>query len=104
LVQIVQATVALEILLGDRIEAEALGLGTLLANRLAYLTGQTPTDRQHILTEFKRLYDLRSRIVHSGKTRLDDDERQALSDLQRHMQYALHEQIAGFGREEGWRK
>lgn len=104
LVQIVQATVALEILLGDRIAAEAVGLGTLLANRLAYLTGHTPTHRQEILADFKHLYDLRSRIVHSGKNRLDDDERQALSSLQRHMQYALHEQIAGLRQENEWRK
>jgi hypothetical protein len=103
LVQIVQATVALEILLGDRVDADAIGLGTLLANRLAYLTGHTPSQRQEILSDFKQLYDLRSQIVHSGKNRLDDEERQALTRLQRHMQHALHEQIGGLRTEDEWK-
>lgn len=102
LLQIVQAAIALEILLGDREEAELVGIGALLGNRLAYMVGQTPSDRRRVLSEFKKLYDIRSRIVHSGKATLNDEERDALSRLQDFAQRALHEQIYGLKQEHDW--
>lgn len=81
LLQVVQATVALEILLGDRREAEEVGLTALLANRLAYLIGRTPTERQTTLKRFRQLYDLRSQIVHAGKSLLSAEERTAVYEI-----------------------
>lgn len=105
LMQIVQATIALEILLGDREkDEEDVGLSALLANRLAYLTGYTPAHRREISADFKRLYDLRSRIVHAGQNRLNDDERKALKALQRHTRNALHAEIEGFRTERDWKR
>ena len=78
----VQATTALEILLGGSKEESArVGLTELLANRLAYLVAKKPSDREDIMQEFRDIYDIRSNIVHNGKTRLNSDEQRMLSSL-----------------------
>jgi hypothetical protein len=94
--QIVQATVALEILLSDDTDPRDANLTRLLAARLAYLVGYRPTDRRRISADFSRLYDARSKIVHSGKAALDDEERTTLDELQRYAARAIGEQIRGF--------
>lgn len=94
-VEIVQATICLEILFGDEDEAEAVGVTSLLGNRLAYLIGRTPKDRTEALANFKRLYKIRSKIVHAGKAALDDSERDALEELQEYSRRAIHEHISG---------
>jgi hypothetical protein len=94
--QVVQATMSLEILLGDEDESDELGLTSLLANRLAFLTERSPRRRDQVLAAFKRLYKIRSRIVHAGKASLADDERSALYDLQRLAFSAISSQISGF--------
>jgi len=81
MLQFVQATVVLEIVLGDKDTSEEIGLGSLLANRCAYMIGKTTTERATILREFKILYGVRSRIVHSGKHRLTDEEHIKLFQL-----------------------
>jgi hypothetical protein len=78
LLSFVQVMVAIEILLGDKATAEAIGLGQLLANRCAYLIGKTNSDRTEILANFHKVYDIRSQIVHSGKNRLTQVERHGL--------------------------
>jgi hypothetical protein len=54
LLQFVQATVAVEILLGDKAASDVVGLGELLANRYAYSLARTSQQRQEMLQEFKR--------------------------------------------------
>ena len=98
--QVVQATIVLEILLGDRRESDLLGLASLLSNRLAYLIGQTPKQRREIVADVKRLYDLRSKIVHSGVAEMDEEGRHALFDLQRYARLALHSQIGGLAEDD----
>lgn len=78
LLSFVQVMVAIEILLGDKATSEAIGLGQLLANRCAYLIGRTNSDRTEILANFHKIYDIRSQIVHSGKNRLTQGERDGL--------------------------
>ncbi len=70
----VQAAVVLEILLGDKAASDAMGLGELLRNRCAYLISRTQTEREEILRDFRRIYDVRSNIVHAGKKRLNSTE------------------------------
>jgi len=77
----VQAMVALEILLGEKKESDLTGLGALLSNRCAYLIGASHDDREKILSDFRKIYDIRSKIVHSGKDWLTQDERQLLRKL-----------------------
>ena len=74
LLQFVQATVAIEILLGDKSSSDLIGLGELLANRCAYSLARNADERQGLLKEFKRIYDTRSKIVHRGKADLTGEE------------------------------
>lgn len=63
---ILESTIALEVLLGDRNEASGIGLTKLLANRCAYLLGDSDESRRSLMEEFKSIYEIRSGIVHSG--------------------------------------
>lgn len=75
LLSFVQATVTLEILLGDKSESDKVGLGSLLKNRCAYLLGTTAEERSTILDEFEKIYTIRSKIVHRGHPKLNNSER-----------------------------
>jgi hypothetical protein len=70
----VQATVVMEVLLGDKAESEKVGITNLLANRCAYLIGSTLAERQRLIEQFKDTYDVRSAIVHGGKSALTTSE------------------------------
>jgi hypothetical protein len=64
---ILQATIAIEVMLGDRKSAEGIGLTNLLASRCAYLLGRSSSHRIEIEEKFRKVYDLRSQIVHEGR-------------------------------------
>lgn len=81
LLQFVQATVAIEILLGDKPASDLLGLGELLANRCAYSLADSHDERSEILKDFRSIYDTRSQIVHRGKIDLTDAELDQLARL-----------------------
>jgi GR25 family glycosyltransferase involved in LPS biosynthesis len=74
LLSYVQAMVVLEILLGEKAASDEIGLGRLLSNRCAYLIGTTQEERATILSDFKQIYQVRSDIVHEGKSRLTYNE------------------------------
>jgi hypothetical protein len=93
LLQFVQATVAVEILLGDKASSDLVGLGELLANRCAYSLAKTPEERQQLLKEFKQIYDTRSAIVHRGKADLSDDEMKQLWKLRYLGQRLIHNEL-----------
>jgi hypothetical protein len=82
LLSFVQTTIVLEILLGEKASSDITGLGELLRNRCAYLIGKSQQQRDEILEDFKEIYDVRSEIVHRGKSRLSDRERSLLTKLQ----------------------
>lgn len=82
LLSFVQATVAMEIMLGDEAKSDIVGIGELLRNRCAYLIGHSHTQRTEILDDFGRIYRVRSKIVHSGKERLTNDEQTLFRKLQ----------------------
>ena len=77
----VQAAVVLEILLGDKAVSDVVGLGELLRNRCAYLISRSQVQREEILSEFPRIYAVRSKIVHEGKKRLNQEEWRLFSRL-----------------------
>jgi Apea-like HEPN len=77
----VQAMVVLEILLGDDEPSGELSLGTLLRNRCAYLIAKTGEEREKIKRELKAIYDVRSKIVHRGKSDLTSSELSMLGEL-----------------------
>jgi hypothetical protein len=79
----VQTAVVLEILLGDKARSDLMGLGELLGNRCAYLIANSYKEREYILKTFKDFYDVRSQIVHRGRTRLGFRETFLLFQLQK---------------------
>lgn len=93
LLSFIQTMVALEILLGDKATSDVVGLGELLRNRCAYLIGKDHLQRENILQEFKEIYDIRSRIVHRGKSRLTFNERRLFHNLQWMCRRVIQEEI-----------
>ncbi|GFM27182.1 uncharacterized protein PY1_contig-01-43 [Novosphingobium sp. PY1] len=89
----VQAMVCLEIILGDASLIGEIGLGELLRNRCAYLIGKTSTERAEILRDFKEIYDVRSHIVHRGKSRMNARERGLYAKLIWYCQRCIREEI-----------
>lgn len=81
LLSFIQATVSAEILLGDKAVSDITGLTELLANRCAYLVGESRSQREEILTDFRDIYRTRSRIVHRGLDQLDPDDEDRLWKL-----------------------
>jgi hypothetical protein len=78
----VQAVIVLETLLGEAdAENKNLSLGALLRNRCAYLIAKSQSERKEIMATFPRIYQVRSDIVHSGKSRLTSSERELLFTL-----------------------
>lgn len=93
LLSFVQTMVALEILLGDKASSDMVGLGELLRNRCAYLIGKTHDQRKNILHDFKKIYEIRSKIVHRGKSKLDLNERSLFRKLQWICRRVIQEEI-----------
>ncbi len=77
----VKAAVVMEVLLGEKAASDVVGLSELLANRLAFLVGPTPDERDQLILRFKEVYAVRSRIVHEGKSTLSTREREQLEEL-----------------------
>jgi len=93
LLSFVQTMVALEILLGDKASSDVIGLGELLRNRCAYLIGKTHDQRESILNDFKDIYEIRSKIVHRGKSKLTINERTLFRKLQWLCRRVIQEEI-----------
>jgi hypothetical protein len=93
LLSFVQTTIAMEILLGDKAMSDLLGLGELLRNRCAYLIGKSQKKRESILSDFKKIYSIRSSIVHSGKNKLNNNERYLFLKLQWMCRRVIQEEI-----------
>ncbi|BFT30964.1 hypothetical protein D210916BOD24_21400 [Alteromonas sp. D210916BOD_24] len=93
LLSFVQTTVVIEILLGDKASSEQVGLGTLLRNRCAYLIGTSQSQRNEILDDFQKIYDVRSKIVHGGKSRLNYVERGLMDKLQWMCRRVIQEEV-----------
>ena len=81
LLQFIQCMVVLEIILGDKSTANETGTGALISNRFAYLVGQTHEERTSLIEAIKHIYQVRSKIVHSGKNHLTGEERILLQRL-----------------------
>lgn len=72
--EILDATIAIEVLLGDREASDRVGLSKLMANRCAYSLGKNSDERKELYDFFIKFYRVRSDIVHSGRLKLGDDE------------------------------
>jgi len=93
LLSFIQTNIALEILLGDKAISDLIGLGELLGNRCAYLIGSSNKERDKILKDFRQIYNIRSSIVHRGKSKLTESERYLFINLQWMCRRVIFEEI-----------
>jgi hypothetical protein len=98
LLDFIRTTVVLEILLGeeegrDPRDLEKPSLSELMANRCAYLIAKSHSERKKLLIEFKKIYKVRSGIVHKGKSRLAGDEKIMLRRLRELCHLVIREEI-----------
>lgn len=68
----VQICMGLESIFGD--DDYEGGLTTILSDRCAYLIGKNIKDRRFIKDTFKKIYQIRSKIVHGVRNHLSEDE------------------------------
>lgn len=72
---LLESTIAIEVMLGDRKVSEGIGLSNLLGNRCAFLLGTSSGARHQIMNNFQTIYKLRSNIVHEGRHSLQKGDR-----------------------------
>jgi hypothetical protein len=80
-VAFVHTCIALESLLGDNAQDEPLV--ARLADRCAYLLGKGESEREEIRRKFRRMYTVRSKLVHGRKAKLDRQESEQLGFAKR---------------------
>lgn len=86
--RVLETTIALEVLLGDRAMSDKIGLTKLMSNRVAFSLAKSDRDREVIMSKFDEFYGLRSQIVHTGKLALTDTQEELVewaSDLASNM-------------------
>ena len=93
LMSFLQAMIVLEIILGDKATSDKIGLGELLRNRCAYLLGRSAQERAEILTEFGKIYEVRSAIVHRGKSAIRATERPLFFKLRSFAQQVIRAEL-----------
>jgi Apea-like HEPN len=68
----VQVAIGFEALYGGDINDP---IKKTLSNRVAYSLGTSPGEREQLADEFEKFYDTRSKVVHTGASRLNVDQR-----------------------------
>lgn len=84
---------SIEALLGDPKKTEGVAVTEQLSDRCAFLTAKNSAERATIKKNFKKAYDVRSKIIHQGKSRLDDTEKESLTFLQDTLGKAIKKEI-----------
>lgn len=85
----IRTMTAIEILFGGKIDLQKASLSEVMSNRLAYAVAKSSAERAEIIDNFRKIYGLRSSILHRGKHRLNFDERQVLTKLQSYCERAI---------------
>jgi len=93
LLSFIQSMVVLEILFGDKKVSDEIGIGELISNRFAYLIGTTYEERSELIDAIRKIYKIRSQIVHSGKHRLSLEENGLFSRLRWMCRRAIDKEI-----------
>ena len=91
-VAFIQACIGLEAILGDNNTME--NLTNTLADRCAYLLGDSISARKRIRKDFKKLYGIRSKVVHGRKAYLDNDQRYFLNYAQIILKQVIWKEIS----------
>lgn len=82
----------LEILLGEGADHYKARLGDILSSRLAYLIGKNHKERHQILNKFKKIYKVRSNILHTGHHKLKWTKH-LISDLDSYCKRAIKAEV-----------
>jgi hypothetical protein len=96
--------VVLEILFNDKATAKTIGVEKLISNRCAYLIAQSTTERQEIVKTIEAIYEVRSNIVHRGKSRLSKTERDSLIQARALGSYSILKELGMIFRSQEERK
>ena len=88
----IQACIGLESILGDEDSKE--NITKTLADRCAYLLGNSISKRKDIREKFKDLYEVRSKLVHGRKASLDDEQRSLLKFAQNILDQIIWKEIS----------
>jgi hypothetical protein len=86
-----QICIALEALLGD--EGYKGFLTEILADRCSYLISDDIKRRKNIKNNFKKLYDIRSKLVHGNATELDGNQELFLNWGRSVLEFAINKEI-----------
>lgn len=93
LLSLIQSMVVMEILFGDKSISDEIGIGELISSRFAYLIGTTHEERADLIMAIKKIYKVRSQIVHRGKHRLTLEDRALFSRLRWMCRRAIDKEI-----------
>jgi hypothetical protein len=74
---LIQACIGLEALLGD--DAQDEPVVARLADRCAYVLGKSEKERIDIRKRFRRIYEIRSKLVHGRRARINPSDAEQLS-------------------------
>ena len=92
----IQACIGIEAVIGDDTKDN---ITATLADRCAYLLGDSISARKKIRENFEKLYDIRSKIVHGRKACLDDEQRHFLDYAQIMLKRVIWKEISFIGTE-----
>lgn len=84
-------TVAVEALLG--VPKGSAAMTERIADRLTFLIADDALERKEIKINFLEAYDIRSKIVHEGKAKLDKEDKVHYTNLKLYIQKALAKEI-----------
>jgi len=87
----VQMAIALEALLGEHKTKK--DITELLANKCAYLIRKNPTARREVMSHILEIYDVRSKILHTGKPLLNKKTEKYYFLLKNYLQEVLASEI-----------
>lgn len=88
----IQACIGLEAILGD--DETKDNITATLADRCSYLLGDSISARKSIRENFKKLYGIRSKVVHGRKAYLDDEQRYFLNYAQIMLKQVIWKEIS----------
>ena len=92
----IQACIGIEAVIGDDTKDN---ITATLADRCAYLLGDSISARKKIRENFEKLYDIRSKVVHGRKACLDDEQRHFLDYAQIMLKRVIWKEISFIGTE-----
>lgn len=88
----IQACIGIEAVIGGDDTKEKTT--SILADRVAYLLGNSISARKKIKKNFEKLYDIRSKVVHGRKAYLDDEQRNFLHYAQNMLNQLIWKEIS----------